>query len=105
MQLKTMDPELALKLLEGHRDTVTPLAEERERFYQSQICPSCDGDALTKVGDSRFLFRKGEALPRFQLQCDNCSCVFDPFTGLQLTMGNRARAMEPIVPLLDGPED
>jgi len=44
-------------------------------------------------------------LPRYTLSCDNCDCLFDPHTGIILSLGNKAKAWEPAVPLLDGPED
>lgn len=105
MDLKPLDPRITAKLLEGHTDTLTAEAEERERFYQAQSCPHCSGNAFTKTGDSRFMFRAGEALPRYLLKCDNCDGIFDPFSGIVLTMGNLAKAWEPEVPLIDGPED
>lgn len=105
MKLKPLNPEITLKLLEGREDVITPLAEQREQFYQSQVCPNCGSTALKRVGDGRILFRQGEVLPRFQMQCDSCTCVFDPFTNIQLTMGNLGDAFEPTVPLIDGPED
>lgn len=99
-----MDPQIALKLLEGHKDVISPLQEEREKFYRGQTCPGCGGNAFTKTGDSRLLFRHQEPLPRYLLQCDNCDCVFDPHTGIQLTMGNRAKAYVPTIPILEGPD-
>lgn len=105
MDLKTLDPRITLKLLEGREDVITPLAQEREQFYKSQRCPRCDGNATSKTGDPRRLFVDGEALPRYQLSCDNCGCLFDPFSGIILTMGNLGKAYEPAIPILPGPED
>ena len=105
MALKTLDPRITQKLLEGHKDILTPMAEEREKFYRDQTCPGCGGNAFTKVGDSRTMIRPGEALPRYMLQCDNCDCLFDPHSGIQLNLSNIAKALQPTVPLLDGPED
>jgi len=105
MNLKTMDPHITLKLLEGRVDVITPLAAEREAFYQSQTCPQCLGTSLKKTGDVRFMFRPGEALPRYWLECDGCRCVFDPHTGLVVKMGNIARSLEPAIPILPDRED
>lgn len=105
MALKTLDPRITQKLLEGHKDILTPMAEEREKFYKDQTCPGCGGNAFTKVGDSRTMIRQGDPLPRYMLQCDNCDCLFDPHSGIQLSIGNIAKAWQPSVPLLDGPED
>lgn len=105
MDLKPLDPQITLRLLEGWEDTLTPLAEERERFYKSQCCPRCGGNAHTKTGDPKRLYVNGEALPRYQLRCDNCSCLFDPFSGIVLEMGNLGEAFEPTIPILGQSED
>lgn len=105
MAMKTLDPQITLKLLEGHEDILTPMAEEREKFYQGQICPSCGGNDFTKVGDSKTMIRDGDCLTRYLLKCNNCECLFDPHSGIQLTMGNLGKAYIPAVPILDGPED
>ena len=105
MELKILDPRITAKLLEGHKDILTPMAEERERFYSEQICPSCTGEHLRKTGDSRSLFRSGKPLPQYWLECESCGCVHDPHSGMIVTMGNVAKAVEPAVPILDGPDD
>jgi nitrite reductase/ring-hydroxylating ferredoxin subunit len=104
MALEQLDPEITLKLLEGYKDTISQAAQEREQFYQSQSCPHCGGNAFHKEAGSK-LFRDGEPLPRYLLRCANCDCVFDPFTGIQLTMGNLAKAYQPAIPILDPSED
>lgn len=100
MDLKPLDPRITLKLLEGWEDVITPLAQEREEFYKSQNCPRCSGNSHTKTGDPKRLYVNGEALPRYQLRCDNCSCLFDPFSGIVLEMGNLGEAFEPAIPIL-----
>jgi hypothetical protein len=105
MNLKPMDPRITLKLLEGQKDVITPMAQERDQFYKDQSCPQCGGNAMTKTGDPNRLFRDGKPLAYYQLECDNCGCLFDPHTGLVIKMGNVANAFEPAVPLLEGPED
>jgi len=105
MNLKPQDPQITLKLLEGHVDVISPLAHERELFYQSQACPCCLGDNLRKTGDSRHLFRAGEPLPRYWLECVACGCIHDPHSGIIIRQGNVAKAIEPAFPILSGPED
>ena len=105
MSLELLDPEITLKLLEGFEDTITPLSKKRDTFYEQQTCPYCEGDNLTKTADSKTIFRNNDPLPRFLLSCDNCNCLFDPHSGLILSMGNLGKAFEPAVPLIDGPED
>jgi hypothetical protein len=105
MLLKPMDPRITLKLLEGHPDTITQLAQEREKFYQSQSCPQCGGNAFVKRADSRILFTDEDPLPRFLLECSNCKGTFDPHSGIIVTMGNLGRAFKPTIPILDPNKD
>ena len=105
MELKPLDPEVILRMLVGHKDIITPMAQEREKFYQSQSCPHCGGATFTKHATSADIFRGNDPLARYQLICQDCDCLFDPHSGLVLKLGNRAKAWGPPVPLIDGPED
>jgi len=105
MDLKLVDPRITAKLLEGYADTITEAVEERNKFYQQQQCPYCGGNALTRTANPRLLFRPDDPLPRYQLRCQNCDCLFDPHTGIVLKTGNVGKAFVPAVPLLDGPDD
>ena len=98
--LKLLDPRITLKLLEGHRDTITRAAAEREQFYKSQTCPQCGGNAFTKRSELRILFSPDDPLPRYLLECQNCGGIFDPHSGLIITMGNLGKAYVPAVPII-----
>lgn len=102
--LEFLDSDITKKLLEGHEDVVTKAAEQQERFYASQCCPSCSG-SCRKIGDSRTLFSGGGILPQFYLQCLACGCEFDPSTGMVHVIGNVARAFEPAIPIISGGDD
>ncbi len=104
MQLKCMDPEETLRLLEGHKDIITPLAEARERFYKEQECPSCGSTSFTRSTNARIAFRGSDPIARYLLSCQDCGCTFDPHSKMVLEMGNRAK-LEPAIPILPGPED
>jgi hypothetical protein len=101
MNLKPLDPRITEKLLEGIEDTLTPMAQAREKFYQSQTCPSCRGNSFQKTADMRTLFRPDDPLPRYQLKCLNCNGVFDPHSGLVVKMGNVGQAYQPAIPLIN----
>lgn len=100
MVLKPMDPRILVKLLEGHRNVIGPLAAEREEFYRQQRCPRCDGEETVKEADPRRMIAPGEPLPRFQLRCLNCNCVWDPFTKVIEKLGNLGVAFKPAVPVI-----
>jgi hypothetical protein len=104
MRLKFLDPEIARKLMEGHEDVVTPAAKASERFYAAQSCIRCGG-SCRKVGDVRTMFQQGEIMPQYRLECLACGCEFNPHSGMIVKMGNLGEALEPAVPLLDGPDD
>lgn len=105
MDLKPLDPQITLKLLEGRADVITPMARARQQMYQDQMCPRCGGCTLKKRADSRTMFRPNDPLPRYLLSCQDCHCLFDPHSGLILSLGNLAQAFEPAIPILKGPED
>lgn len=90
--------------MEGHEDVVTPAAKASERFYAAQSCIRCGG-SCRKVGDVRTMFQQGEIMPQYRLECLACGCEFNPHSGMIVKMGNLGEALEPAVPLLDGPDD
>lgn len=101
MNLKTLDPEIIEKLLEGAQDSITPLAKSREQFYQSQACPNCGGNAFQKFGYAHSLFISNDPLPRYHLRCKNCNCSFNPHSGIVTELGNIGKAFVPSVPLIN----
>ena len=98
--LKFLDPQVTLKLLEGHTDTITPLAQERERFYKSQTCPQCHGNSFIKRADMRIMFVDGDPLPRYLLECLSCGGIFDPHSRLIVKTGNLGKAFAPTIPTI-----
>ena len=101
MALKPMDPRIILKLLEGHEDVITPLARERQKFYDSKTCTECGSPALVKTWDADTVFRDNDLLPRAFLKCESCDALMDPHSGILLSLGNQGKAMEPVVPIID----
>lgn len=97
--LEFMNPEVAKKLLEGQRDVMTPLSEDREKFYASQTCPRCGGNCR-KLGNYHTMYTGDDALPKFYLQCLACGEEFDPHTGIILKTGNVGRAFVPAYPIV-----
>jgi hypothetical protein len=82
--LSTKKPQLSQdeiwKLLEGHKDVLTPLAATEEAFFKRQSCPGCGSDGLkSRVNTHRF-FSPGAALPNKLLFCERCETEFDPYT-------------------------
>lgn len=102
--LEFLDPEIAQKLLEGHQDVVTPLSEEREKFYAAQVCPRCGGNCR-KLGNYSSMYTGDEALPKFYMQCLACGEEFDPHSGIILKTGNVGKAVVPAYPIVGQESD
>lgn len=84
-----LDPELVWKAIEGYEDILTPQARAQDAFYRQFRCLRCRG-AVERVVDPRHAFDpSGEVLvPRSILRCPTCALVFDPHTGLIVTVGH-----------------
>jgi hypothetical protein len=102
--LEFLDPEIAQKLLEGHKDVISAASEEREKFYSAQSCPRCGGNCR-KMGDYGAMYTGDEPLAKFYLQCLACGEEFDPHSGIVLKTGNVGKAIVPAVPILGQSED
>jgi ribosomal protein L37E len=91
-----MDPELALKAIEGYENELAPEAAKLEAFYRQFNCKRCGSSALNKEVDVRHAFADEDTLvPRSLLRCAVCGFLFDPHSGLTLEIGRD------FVPILD----
>lgn len=114
MRFKEMDQAEVLALLEGEQDILTPLVEADEKVYKGAICPRCGGDCATDLNVST-LFDVDPAtgdiipgprmterpIPRKLCRCMRCRCLFDPFSGVILELGNLGE-VEPDIPIIHG---
>lgn len=69
-KFKQLDSEKAMKLLEGHKDTITPLAKAQHVQLQKETCSKCGGPL--KVTLSSHPFGAGQVLPRYVGECKDC---------------------------------
>jgi hypothetical protein len=81
-------------------DILSKRVKDRETLYAQQVCPQCLGNSFKKKTDATKLFTPNDPLPRYQLECNNCSCLMDPFSGLILKIGNVGKAYQPGIPIL-----
>jgi hypothetical protein len=88
-----LDPEIILAAIDGQENVFTAEQEKAEAFYRQFICPSCKGGSLRKYFTPGHAFRQGSGwiIARATLICNECSCHFDPHSGLILEMGNPAK--------------
>ena len=83
-----MDPELALKLIEGYENELDPEAKKQEAFYRQMACPRCGGNCEKAFISAEHTFGDGALIPRSGMRCTLCDCLFDPHTGVILELGN-----------------
>jgi hypothetical protein len=93
-----MDPELAAKAIEGYQNELESENRKLEAFYRQFRCKRCQGP-VRKETLANHCFADGETLvPRAVLRCEQCSCLFDPFSGLVLETGDPSKVLG--VPIL-----
>jgi hypothetical protein len=80
MNRPVLTEEQIWKLLEGHHDVLTPLAQKESDFLKRCPCPNCGKGDLIKRVNSRRPFTAGSALPNMLLYCDGCEVEFDPYS-------------------------
>jgi len=85
---REMDPEIALKMLEGYENELEPEQKGLDAFYRQFRCPRCQGPCQREYLSAEHAFGGDSAVPRSGLKCTLCDCIFDPHSGLILTMGN-----------------
>jgi hypothetical protein len=99
---KELDPAIALKLIEGFQDELSPEAKKLDTFYRQFKCPRGCGD-LQKEFDIRHTFSDENFLtPRALLRCSNCRYLIDPHSALVLDSGNPAKIPVEVLPIIGG---
>lgn len=92
MQFKPMDPELALKLVEGYQDELAPERKKLDAFYRQCRCPRCKKECQKEAAAGHVFpawGTSGESLvARSLLRCLHCRCLFDPHSDLVLERGD-----------------
>lgn len=108
MHFKEMDPNLILDILSKETDILTPLVAADQEIYNDASCPRCGGTTIKErdIANSIEVFEDGSIaskssrpIPKFLCRCVDCECLFDPFSGLLLEMGNVAK-VRPRIPII-----
>ena len=85
---KEMDPELALKLIEGYENELAPATKAQDAFYRQHSCPRCKGETQKHFLNIQHAFGDSSSvIPRSGLKCMSCECVFDPHSGVVVELG------------------
>lgn len=83
MIFKPMDPELALKAIEGQENILAPRIAEVDRYFSHLRCPECGGEVMKYVDPTRPLFLEGDLTPNYMARCRACEVEFEPYTRIQ----------------------
>lgn len=98
---KELDPKIAQRMIEGHEDVLSEQVQRELDFVNQQSCPRCCGNVIPEH-DVRRMIKGGP--PRPLARCGECECLFDPYSGLLLEMGNLGK-LEPAIPIIRPAED
>jgi hypothetical protein len=100
MRFVEMDPELAMKAIEGYANELGPEHKVQEAFYRQFPCPRCGGKTEKHFLSIAHSFSGDGLLPRFGLKCMLCDCIFDPHSSIIVDLGNAGKIGERIRPTL-----
>lgn len=93
MHFVEMDPEVALKAIEGFENELDPERRSLDVFYGQFVCPRCKGEMRKEFAGGEnggHAFADRSTLnPRALLRCTDplCGCLFDPHSGLLVERG------------------
>jgi hypothetical protein len=96
MALRTLDPDIVRKLIDGVEDVITPAAESEAELYKSARCPRCfqSGYCVKRVDPPKVVmtrsgpelvqspFVPNKLLTEGYAKCTNCETEFCPRTGI-----------------------
>jgi len=95
MPVVELNPEIALKAIEGYENELEPELVSLAAFYRQFVCPRCEGEVRKELsaggerGGHAFA-DKNYLTPRALLRCLDCSCLFDPHSGVVVERGKPA---------------
>jgi len=105
---KEMDQEQLKAIIEQEEDLLTPLVEADQKIYDDTSCPQCGGKTFPeddlrhlRVSEdgSEVYSVNNRPIPRKLCRCADCGALVDPFSGLQLEMGNVGK-IRPRIPII-----
>jgi hypothetical protein len=96
MPIYEMDPELAMKVIEGYTDELAPEQKALDAFYRQHRCPKCGGACRKEVSSNHVFSDPNVLVGRSLLRCLTCEALFDPHSGVRLEMGKDDRTPEGI---------
>jgi hypothetical protein len=92
-----MDPELARQAIEGFTNELAPEARSLEAFYRQFACLRCKSSCQKEFVQGHVFADPDVLVPRSCLRCTVCRCLFDPHSGLVLSVGDAPPMVVPVI--------
>lgn len=98
MHFKELDQKTILDILSEEEDVLTPRSKADAAFYDDIDCVRCGGDTTIEA-HTQAMLASGTTRNKYMCRCTVCGCLFDPYFGIIVEMGNLGRLERP-VPLI-----
>jgi hypothetical protein len=95
MAFQQMDPELAMRAIEGYTNVLAPESTALEAFYRQFRCKRCGGPCQKEYVTGHAFSDQDTMVPRACLRCSSCRCLFDPHSDLLIERGDQNKALIP----------
>lgn len=79
--MKTLDQEKVLKILETHKDTITEIHKQTQKYIRTSTCPVCsnfDNDPELDMDSNGNIRINVDGFPKYLSKCKTCKTVFEP---------------------------
>lgn len=86
-----MSEEERKKAIEGCKDILSEQVELDDKVYSNSQCPWCKSNGLSKELNMDSYMKNDRIVPKYNLRCVDCNCLFSPFDGIVLEIGNVAK--------------
>lgn len=100
---KELDPKKVLEILQGHEDTLTESLQKEMDYVLDNRCPRCDGTISAEMDIQRTI-NSSSAHAYYNCRCNECGCLFSPYSGMIVEMGNLGK-LEPAIPIIHPSDD
>jgi hypothetical protein len=104
MLYKPLAPGLARRMIEGVKDELGPLAEQRLSTIRGKPCPRCRS-AMHPFVNPKYAFSPDDPLPRTLARCTECGLEWDPLSDIIISPGSASRIEDPYKINRDDPDD
>lgn len=88
MSFVELDPAAVLKAVEGYQNELDSEKRRLDAFYRQFRCKQCQGEVRKETLANHAFGDPDCLVPRAVLRCLRCDFLFDPHSGLAISMGD-----------------